>query len=594
MLEGLKSDSPSIKQFVQSWVTFALSRSDDLQTLLQPLFKILAMPNVIRKPALDRESEKYRIGMSLSQKDAEKDQAYAKYYYDSLGIPDPLDFARSGQHCETTCHYSQVIDTGQILYALSLLQCVIEVAPRTVVSRMGISLVEPGAYCLEGKEKVFTGEESGKEGVRKCLLELAISLCVDLMRSEYSSALEAPLSCHLGNLAVRISSVELLHCLLEHLTRLSAESMGVEGETSSTLSSSFASALVTLCDVQRTSLLVVGRVVKHLRAFKMKDVPHEDNVWLKLKNDEPSSLNPEFTLQSFFTQLLLLVYALVALETQCHSKQTAKVTTPQTDRPQSSGLRTSTNEWLPPVLPSVPTASQQFFQELVLDVLSDQKLTHLHETLLHLITALLPNLLDYQLAELGSKVLKQLCSNLEELSSSSKVKHRLRGEWTGRQTTLYLSSVYSIISWSLFGETRPSPEEERSGYKTINPYWRKIRVTDSEEQESSLTPTSRQPSTMSWLLSVFSTSSQMNKSLTGTEEGGAGHAPFSRSRVGVNSRAGQHVLMLLPAVYNAVAEIWRGCGHGAKGVELTVSTKGDVGKRKLALMTQVCSSLSLF
>ncbi len=570
MLEGLKSDSPLMRQFVQSWVTFALSRDGDLQALIQPLVKILASPSPLRQPVLDRESEKYRMGMELSRDDAERDQAYAKYYYDSLGIPDPMDFAKSGQHCDILCHYSQVIDTRQLLYALSLLRSTVEVDPPSIIGHMGKALVKTTSYTLGGK--VGLGEDSLKEeGVsRKTLLEVVITLCVDLMRSEYPPALETSLSHHLENLSVRMSSVELLCTMTGHLARLSAKTQGVEAETNSSLSSSFVSALVTLCDVQKSALLVLGLVVKDLRVFVKKE---ENHIWLTLLKTEHTLHNLEFTLHSFFTQLFLLVYALVALDTQCHSKQSVSVATPTTD-PSSSGLRTSANEWLPPVLPSLSTASQPFFLSLILDVLSDSLLTHLHPSLLQLITALLPNLLEHQLAELATKLLKQICSNLEKLSTITKGK-----QTNGRLTIIYLDSLCSMISWCLYGETGSSLDKGRPNQRTLNPYWRHIQVADSMEHCDRLSPTSRTPSTMAWFFSVFSTSSQMSKSVSGTEGEDGRPSGLSQSRVGLNSRAGQHMLMLLPAVYNAVAEVWKGCGQLIKGAESGVHTvQRDVAK----------------
>ncbi len=583
MLEGLKSDSPSLRQFVQSWVIFAVSRDGDLQILMQPLVKILTSPSTLRRPVLDSESEKYRIGIKFSQSDAEKDRAYAKYYYDSLGIPDPLDFAKSGQHCETTCHYSQVIDSSQLLYALSLLRSTIEVDPPSVIRRMGEALVETTSYGQGCKEKY---RDSGKEdGVsKKTLLEMIISLCVDLMRSEYPSALEASLSNHLENLNVRMFSVELLSSVTRHLVRLSSHHQDMDDQNLSTLSSSFVSALVTLCDVQKSTLLILGRLVKDLRGFLKKEPNHP---WLSLLKTAYHSSDPKFPLLSFFTQILMLVYSLVALETQYHSKHSATVATPTTTHPLSSGLGTSTGEWLPPVLSSLPTASQPFLQSLILDVLSDSLLAHLHPSLLQFATVLLPNLLEHQLAELAAKLLKQICCNLEKMPSTA-----TKGKQSnGQLIILYLSSLSSILSWCMYGEMEPTSDKDWSSQRTLTPYWKQLLVADTLEEDSRLSPTSRAPSTMSWLLSVFSTSSQIGKSLSGTEGDDGDTTGFSRSRVGVNSRAGQQMLMLLPAVYNAVTEVWKGRSlRAANEVEFGghTSLMGDVSKRKLNLEGQVC------
>jgi len=80
-------------------------------------------------------------------------------------------------------------------------------------------------------------------------------------------------------------------------------------------------------------------------------------------------------------------------------------------------------------------------------------------------------------------------------------------------------------------------------------FWKVNTVSEFEHTGDSLSPLLKQPSAMSWLFGVFSTSNQKGVALSdvGTKN----------PCVGINSKVGQYILMLLPAVYNAVTEIWR-------------------------------------
>ena len=580
--------------------------------------------------------------MGLSPEDAERDPAYAKYYYASLGIPDPRDASKRGQYRENLFHYSQLFDTEQVLYALSLLQCVIEVDPPSVISSMSSVLVDPlsygGSHARGTKETTDSSEHILREApslAQKSLFELTLSSTMDLLRSDYPANLEASLSSHLDNINVKIASAELVYSLLTHLTKTLASSrvcQATEGEASTIgrrkiNSSSFVSALVTLCDVQKITLLTLGQVVRDLRDVHqcLVSLPNETNasdnsLWTSLLQPGPLNsvsegaetlcLDPQAALQSLFTHLLMIVQGLVAMETQCQCKQASAITPTQpTTSSTSSGLSTSCDVLLPAVLTSVPTATQPFFQVLLLDLLSDHASAHLHEILLNLFSSILPNLLNQQLYELAPKVLKQLCKNLEiapqkkEKSVDSQTEPSSSCVDISRKlSVLYLDSLCAIIVWCLYGESQPPLcEGSKSGHKyhqSMNPYWRRLQVVEVEEQSEPLSPNSRQPSTMSWLFSVFTASAQGSKSLAINDGSTSKQNYFSRSRIGINSRVGQYTLMLLPAVYNAIIEVWRQCchslgsestGRGRSGYEVDV---GEVSSsRKTKMESEVSSTV---
>lgn len=656
MLEGLQSESASVRLLVTSWVNFVLSREEDLKALFQPLLRILLIPNAFRQSMRAFEPNPLFIGAGLSADDADKDPAYAKYYYATLGIPDPRDPSDRGQLKENALHYSQLYDARQVLYALSLLQRVVDVDPPAVIGSMSAVLVDPLSYTgvhYRHEAHVSSGEDDTptsthppddtpisthpqsdvslgdtptprvpvKDSTQRSLLEITLSSSLCFLQSDYSPDLEAPPPSHRDNLLVKIASTDLVSTLLFQLTgslgtvrptQPQDSESGTRGKRKID-NPSFISALTTLCDVQKTILLALGGVVQDMRdnststgcprggddasdgcvRVGLSDgcvrVGLRDGcVRVGLRGDlrtsegrEPDSQpsDPTLALRSFFTHLLLSIQGLVALETQCLCMQ-ENVAMASKMSSLSSGVRAADGGFFPALLPNVPTASQPFYQSLLLDLLSDSTLSPLHETLLNLFLSTLPNMLNQQLHELAPRVIKQLCKNLELSSMQKKKSETVSSD--RKQCVLYLYSLCAVVSWCLYGEHQPSLCDGPAPHTSLNPFWRSLHVKDIEEQNETLSPSSRQLSTMSWLFRVFTYSTHTGKALITDDQGCSRiQNSFSSSRVGVASRVGQYTLMLLPAIYNAIVHVWRGCGHSSGSESVERGREFDIGGSRL-------------
>ena len=624
MLEGLKSEDVAVKHFVQSWVRFTVTKKTGLQQVLQPLVKMLLDASSLRRQ-YTRPIPGYR---ELSAKDAEKDPAYAKYYYASLGIADPFAALKKDQYSDILLLYNQVFDASQVLYALSLLQSTIAVDPLSIITCMGVTVVDTTTYVRSSLQHGSSNKQthflpifkkkadSHKDGptdchstvtapplvIRKSILELLVSSCVDFLRSEYPESLEASLDDHLQNVRVKLASADVLNIILctfakilsrthkepslDHVNESEADS-SLAGGAGVVNAASFVTALMALCDVQKITLLQLAHIVQVLRSLVNGT---SKNVWVEFSRFVAANdLNsPSTLLQSLFVHLLKLTQSLITLDTQC-STVNPSTTTPisaSTSLPAAGDTTALKDSSLPPVLSNLSTASQPFFHAFVSEVLADSSLSHLHEHLLSMFVNTMANLLGHQLDELAPKILKQICNNLEkslqsgksgsrifESVTSSRLHDKISGNqkvdvssqdssFLGKLAVLYLEIVVSIIHWCLFGDLHLShthPDDHTRSklhHHSLNLFWEGIRVAQVENSDSALSPTSKQPSTIAWLFGVFSTAAQ--KGEVSGESGSSTYQPSaSRPRVGVNSRAAQYIAMLLPAVYNAITELWR-------------------------------------
>ena len=601
MLEGLQNKSAAVSHFVQSWVKFATERSE-LRPLLQPLVRILLEADALRttKPRTVEE----------------EDAAHAKYYYTPKDVTDTEKEGslKEDQFSAAARQYTQVFDARQVLYAFSLLQSVLAVDPSSIISSLGEVVVTISTYASINQTghlatiiaAKFNSDTSQSDALRtqKSLLELLLAACVDFLRSEYPDSLEiSPTDC-LDDLHVKVSAAELLGTILHEFVGILASQFGrTEAEVGGKMSGvvghpSYVSALVTLCDVQRVVLLLSAQVVQCLTDIKSSEsttqqasnLKGETRPWNRLRGEQsalPSCFESAFT--SLFVHLLKLLQKLVALDAQC-SLALNPSTPISTVQPGVSFVKQSGKfiSQLPLIQPSLSTAAQPFFQTLLLDVLNDSSLISLHGTLLSMFTATLPNLLT-QLDELAPKVLKQVCKNLEMILQSTKATesahtgtendrmHPISSRlFSGELAASYMESLVAIVLWCYFSDGQVICPPKLSQH-VPSMFWKANTVSELEHTGDSLSPLLKQPSTMSWLFGVFSTSNQKGVTLSdvGTK------IPC----VGINSRVGQYILMLLPAVYNAVTEIWRYLRTAA--VTVATSSGSQKGAASHSLMFEL-------
>ena len=586
MLEGVRSQSTAVKCFVQSWVKFAAERAE-VGRLLQPLVAILA------------EAEAERTSTLQSKRADKAVSSYGKYYFaGKYHDPEEGKTAESGrdEFESVALQYSQVFDVSQVLYALSLICSVIAVDPDDIVGCLGSEVVDVNTYtCLTSSQGCLIATKfhsvplpssssssnpmphsetqtpaTPSPVAPKSLLELLLASCVDFLRSEYPESLEASVADQLNNQRVKIAAAELISVLLRELVLILSQHKSAGAAGAGVLQNpSYVSALVTLCDTQNVVLLLLSRVLQNLRDSYGKDELREnssestearDGKEFPYKERSGSSFvggDGETTSQeTLFVHLLKCIQNLITLDAQCNPATpatTATLLTPNLKNPDVSVSQ------LPPVLASLPTAVQPLFQVLLLNVLEDFSLVHLHRPLLCMFIASLPNL-QSNLDELAPKVLKQICKNLERAHQSEKdregQKHSRKNQrdsqlLSSEYIISYLESLVTIILWCLFGETlfdsHSGTARGQLNYRSLNMFWNGTTYTEAEDSGDSLSPASKQPSTMAWLFGVFTANQRSSPS-----EGGG-----KVTQIGIDSRVGQYVLMLLPAVYNAVTDVWK-------------------------------------
>ena len=640
MLEGVHSQSTAVKCFVQSWVKFATERAE-VGRLMQPLVRILV------------EAEVERVKTVQSKRADKAVSPYGKYYFaGKYHDPEEEKMAenRRDEFESISLQYSQLFDASQVLYALSLISSVIAVDPDSIVGCLGSAVVDVNTYTglassqscliatkLQSVPLPSSGSSSNpaphsetqtpatpSSAAPKSLLELLLASCVDFLRSEYPESLEASVADQLNNQRVRTAAAELISVLLQELVLILSQHKSPGTANSGVLRNpSYVSALVTLCDTQNVVLLLLARVVQNLRdgvgeaelredssegteAAKIGDsqeLPYAERSGSSLGSADEEKRSQE----TLFVHLLKCVQALITLDAQCNPATpatTATLLTPNLKNPDMSVSQ------LPPVLASLPTAVQPLFQVLLLNILDDSSLVRLHRPLLSMFAASLPNL-QTNLDELAPKVLKQICRNLERaFPSSEKDRENQRYSRKNQRDSQLLSSDYiisyleslvTIILWCLFGESLSDSHYSGTArgqlnHRSLNMFWNGTTYTEAEDSSDSLSPASKQPSTMAWLFGVFTASQRSSPS-----EGGGKVA-----QVGIDSRVGHYILMLLPAVYNAITDVWKhfssrtssangGGGSGQGGQRSTAATglfglqEEDVGaERRKRMEFEVC------
>ena len=565
MLEGLHTPDVAIKCFVQSWVKF-ITRRSELAGVFQPLLKIL----------LETESHRKRQCPSENKAD---DKSY--FYYPPGEAPEEEE---EDHWSEVAVRYTQVFDASQVLYAMSLLHSMVSVDPVGVTSCLSCTVVNTATYgSLVTSSSDSTGslETPSSLPTSKSLLELLLLTCVDYLLGEYPESLEVSLGDYLDNLRVKVAAVELLGTILQQFASILSQSEGVEASGAGVLRNpSYISALVTLCDIQRIALLLLGQVVQKLRngvsECRSYEVTERERLWSNgSQNCAPVVGDASVGEESLFVHLLRLVQFMITLETHCNPTSAfLPSSTVNKSKPKTvSGL--------PSILPSLPTAAQPFLHVLLLDILADFSLSHLHKHLLCMFLASLPNLQN-QLGELAPKVLKQLCKALDKALKSDKEASRNSQNNTpqdfifqklgGDYIISCLESLVSTVLWCLFGEDSFEylPSEGQLKHHSPNQFLSTSSANETEDMSGSLTPSSRQPSTVAWLFGVFSINQK-----GGMSSDAGGKMPH----LGAGSKVGQYVIMLLPAVYNSITDIWRHYG-GKASVSSKGGMEGSAGMRR--------------
>ena len=565
MVEGLQSRDAAIRGLVQAWVHSTTTR-DNLQSLIAPLIRII----------LDQEDKRKAYTGQPSDKGLVEDAG--KYYYSP--VVSDRSYDRLPQDEEMRLIYMQVLDTDQVLYALSLIQAILFVDPATVIRSLTGSLVSVGTYGyvsmgnLAPKSDPSTGQKS--------LLEIILLSLSAFIRSDYPNTLDITSHDVVENLRVKAAAVEMMSFLTLQFSHILSSDSTSDAKTSLPTSTggsssskglihnpSYVSALVTLCDVQKVLLICLSQVVNQLSQStttlstatdpgdEIEGAPvicedNQTNTSPAGGSERRAEVNwvPGIPLRVLFVHLLRCLHNLISLETQCIPSSPAAMT------PSAKFTKRSLSSGGNLIQPGLGTAAQPFFQSLVMEILSSSSLADLHPPLLHMFSATLPNL-GAHLDDLAPKILRQLCRDLEagvqaEKTASERVSSResgpsLEGISGGMAVVSNIQALVNIIHCCLFGEYPAQRVVLR--HNTLNRFWDASRLGRDEVSEEVSSPTSKQPSTMSWLLGVFATTTQ---SKTVSSPVGAKSLKLGLSQ----NRMGHSILLLLPAVYNALTEVW--------------------------------------
>ena len=573
MVEGLQSKDSAVRSLTQAWVHSATSQGH-LHRLIEPLVRIILDQNDKRKV------------FTVQPSDGRLVEDSGKYYYSPTASHEP----QLTQAEEMRLVYTQVLDTDQVLYALNLVQAVVAVAPGTVIRSLASSVVSVGMYGHYDSANHLNSSDQSATG-QKSLLEVILLSLIAFLRSEYPDTLDVTLSDVNENLRVKSTAVELISFLTLQFSLILSSADMSDGSTGSSGSGSlihnpsYVSALVTLCDVQKVLLLTLAQVVRCLGQ------PASTAPTLMNGNGEAPTVSatnktgaaavvdgrdpqlPSVQLRVLFMHLLRCLQNLVSLDTQCIPSSPAALT------PSTKHAKKSLSNISNLIQPGLCTVAQPFFQSLVTDILANPSLADLHSPLLHMFSATLPNLHGY-LDDLAPKILRQLCQNLEtgvlaektrsEQSSQDGVcVSESAGGGGGMAIVSNLQALVNIILWCLFGEN--AVRQVSLKHNLLNRFWDASHLNQTDSSDEVVSPASKQPSAMSWLFGVFATAAQ-NKSVSSPVGTKSLKLGLSQSKVG------HSVILLLPALYNALTEVWtwvsgRATPHSASGI----SSRNDRG-----------------
>ena len=581
MMEGLQSRDSAVRCLTRSWIHHATSRGD-LPRLLEPLLRILLEPEGKRKTFRAEPLESTAVPTDNA----------GKYYYNPTGSSREVT-AILTQAEEIQLVYIQVYDTDQVLYALSLLQAVLMVKSVSVISSLASSVISVGA--LTSSQSQQNDHQRTSSTSQKTLLEVILLSLVSFLRSDYPKSLHVSHSDVVENLRVKATALEMISFFMSQLSKILSSTDHSEGNQNLIHNPSYVSALVTLCNIQTITLLLFSKVVNSLKSdtnFKQEIAFNGNNSVndsltasssvasgrMVSKKTDQGGLSLELPLRVVYIHLLRCLQSLIALETQCISSSSAS-NTPSAKQPKKSFS-------LPlHIEPGVSCTAQPFFQSLLTEILADNSLSVLHLPLLHMFSACLPHLHN-QLDDLAPKVLRQLCQNLELTVQAERERNEQAppiGVWPestgGALIVSYLQVLVDIVLWCLFGEF---PIKRASlWHDLLNQFWDAARFGYADDSEESASPTSKQPSTMSWLFGIFSSTGLQGKAVSSP-------VATKTPKLGLASSAGRSISLLLPAIHNAVTEVWvwfsgaRGLYHGSSvhGKEGRVRGRGRGKKEK--------------
>ena len=222
------------------------------------------------------------------------------------------------------------------------------------------------------------------------------------------------------------------------------------------------------------------------------------------------------SLGALLVHLLRSLQNFIALENLCIPSLPVVVTPSPGVGRMSKKLLSLSHHHPHQIQPGLLTAAQPFFHSLFIEILADPSLKVHHSPVLDMLSASLLNL-HSNLEDLAPRILRQLCRNLET-AVKDEIEARdgfsLVDVTSGAMVVVYLQALINITHWCLFGDVpRQHPLLQ---HNSLNRFWDASSFGETDDSEEILSPATKQPSTMSWILGVFASGGQKSSSLSGT------------------------------------------------------------------------------
>ena len=546
MLEGLQSSSPAVVYCVQTWVKY-ICHTHQLGHALYPVYQLLA----------DACPPKHSTS-ALEEQEKVEDMQHAKYYYASLKKP-CVDKEKSKVDNSKIEYPSYLltkhVDVPRFSYAISMLHSVILVDPVGIVTALlSTDSTRDTQHRNTLKTKQSHSSSTTPSSATKdtfssqpSLMEAILCECVSLILSSYPSWLDVDMADHDRLQEVQTSSTALVVTLLSTCINILNKAGDHEGHSLSDeahsslphppwtvistnvlpVSPGYLSTILAHCEIQKACL----HSLFHLLS------PSDDHQDEKQTSDrQPDS--HRHSAYSLYLQLLRLVYCLLVLDSFCYCEE-----------PVKEDIDTTTHS----LLPNRRTASQPLFHHLVTLALLAPSLPKHQTAFMALINRSLP-LLNHQLHQLAPLALKQVCKNLSAMIKKG-VDNRMRaGGCDNQRLVTHVQLLTAIVHYCLLENINQS--SSFLYYQLPDPFSNLPFPSTQFRHDSALSKISssdKQVSTISWLFGgLFGAVGDKEEEIEVEKE----------KYVGLGSRAGRRVLLMMPFVYRMVSKLWRHCCAG--------------------------------
>ncbi|XP_076054821.1 protein DOP1A isoform X3 [Oratosquilla oratoria] len=437
--------------------------------------------------------------------------------------------------------YTQVIDSGQCLYGLSLVRNLIEAQPRLLLLTLAsssISSLKAGSPLLvllaRHRRSVF-GEGFDGVSVNELVsqfrstmyLQVVITVCLYYLRSYYPRLPHLRLrEEHLrDNQEVQVAACEVLIRVFTHLTPLITDSP--RGFTP------YVADLLNKCKVQKCVLHCLLSTVHAIRGLaKSKADLNSTGSEVRTFTEDvleynSVSVSDKLAISPYQETYLMLVIeltsSLIKLEDTLAANRSDNVTRePPSISLKYSGVTSSKYQ------PGQPIPAQPMFTMVIFSALKLNHLRHLHSSWLNLFTSALPHM-GHSLPSNALRLTSLLCESLEELATLYLLDPNMCIQAPPDHTLTLLQGLTTVVHFCLL-DSPSLPTQGTS--QTVTP----VTTQNSGQSAGQI---------LYNLLHVFSPMSEILD------------APIDTSGADVASCARRTLLSHLPRIISALLSLWR-------------------------------------